>query len=68
MISLPAEPQGKPKSTGVGSLSLSPEGLLDPGVEPGFPALQEDFYQLSYLGFLCHLTGKESACNAQRVE
>ena len=26
----------------MGSLSLSPEDLLDPGVELGFPALQED--------------------------
>ena len=26
----------------MGSLSLSPEDLPDPGVESGFPALQED--------------------------
>ena len=37
--SLPAEQQGKPKNTGMGSLSLS--GLPNPGVEPGSPALQE---------------------------
>ena len=39
---LPAEPQGKPKNTGVGSLSLTPADLPDPGIEPGSPALQED--------------------------
>ena len=32
---LPAEPQGKPQNTGV-------MDLLDPGIEPGFPALQVD--------------------------
>ena len=42
MDSLPAEPQGKPKNAGVGSLSL-PQGLLmNPGVELGSPALQVD--------------------------
>ena len=40
--SLPAEPQEKPKNTGVGSLSLSPENLLNPGIKPGSPALQAD--------------------------
>ena len=34
VVSLPAEPQGKPKNTGVGSLSL-----LQQGVKPGSPAL-----------------------------
>ena len=42
MDSLPAEPQGKPKNTGVGSLSLSPVGLPDPGIELESPALQAD--------------------------
>ena len=37
--SLPAEPQGKPKNTGVGSLSF-PVDLPDPEIEPGPPALQ----------------------------
>ena len=37
--SSPYEPQGKPKNTGVGSLSLL-QG--DPGIEPGSPALQVD--------------------------
>ena len=36
--SLPAEPQGKPKNTRVGSLSLSPADLP----EPGSPELQAD--------------------------
>ena len=41
--SLPAESQGKPKNTGVGSLSLpSPADFPDPGIEPGSPALQAD--------------------------
>ena len=40
--SLLAEPKGKPNNTGVGSLSLSPVDLPDPGIEPGSPALQAD--------------------------
>ena len=40
--SLPAEPPGKPKNTGVGSLSLSPGGLPNPGIEPGSLSLQAD--------------------------
>ena len=40
--SLPFEPQGKPKSTGVGSLSLRQQDLPAPGTELGSPALQED--------------------------
>ena len=36
--SLPAEPRGKPKNTGVGSISLLP----DPGIKPGSPVLQVD--------------------------
>ena len=39
--SLPAEPLGKPKKTGVGSLS-PPGDLPDPGMEPGSPVLQAD--------------------------
>ena len=39
---LPSESPGKPKNTGVGSLSLSPGELLNPGIEPGSPALQAD--------------------------
>ena len=40
--SLPAEPQGKPKNTGVGSLSLLQWDLPNPGIELGSPALQVD--------------------------
>ena len=36
--SLPAEPQGESKNTGVGSLSFLP----DPGIEVGSPALEAD--------------------------
>ena len=38
--SLPAEPQGKPKNTGVGSLSLLQQIFQNPGIKPGSPALQ----------------------------
>ena len=40
--SLPAEPQGKTKNTGVGSLCLLQGNLPDAGIKPGSPALQED--------------------------
>ena len=39
--SLQAESQGKPKSTGMGSLSLS-RGSSNPGMDPGSPGLQVD--------------------------
>ena len=42
--SLPAEPPGKPKNTGVGSLSLLQGILTNPGIEPGSPVLQADYY------------------------
>ena len=32
------------QNTGVGSLSLSPADLPNPGIEPGSSALQEDFF------------------------
>ena len=40
--SLPAEPQGKPKNTGVGKPIPSPTDLPDPGIQPGSPVLQAD--------------------------
>ena len=40
--SLPCEPPGEPKNTGVGSLSLLQGNLPDPGINLGFPALQAD--------------------------
>ena len=39
--SLPAEPQGKPKNTGVGTFP-SPRDLPNPGIKPRSPALQAD--------------------------
>ena len=46
--SLPAEPQGKPKS------GYSPVGLSDPGIELGSPALQVDMSD-HVTGFPSHL-------------
>ena len=40
--SLPAEPPGKPKNIGMGSLSLPPGDLPDPGLKPESSALQAD--------------------------
>ena len=40
--SLPAEPQGKPKNTGVHSLSLLQWIFPDPGIKLGSPALRVD--------------------------
>ena len=40
--SLPAEPQGKPKNTEVGSLIPSPSDFPDPGIKPKCPVLQVD--------------------------
>ena len=39
--SLPDDPQGKPKDTGVGSLSLL-QRISNPGIKLGSPALQTD--------------------------
>jgi len=47
--SLPADPEGKPKNTGVGSLSFSSD-LSDPQIEPGSPAFQADLQLLQSLG------------------
>ena len=40
--SLLSEPPGKPKNTGVGSLSHPQGNLSNPGIELGSPALQVD--------------------------
>ena len=48
--SLPAEPPGKPKNTGLCSLSPSPGYLPDLGIEPGSPALQADSLPVELLG------------------
>ena len=45
--SLPAEPQGKPKNTGVGSLSLLQGIFQTQGSSPGLPHCRQILYQLS---------------------
>ena len=40
--SLPSEPPGKTKITGMGKPIISPGNFPDPGIESGSPALQED--------------------------
>ena len=51
--SSPAEPQGKPKNTAVGSLTLSPTDLPDPEIELGSPALQADSLPTELPGKSC---------------
>ena len=48
--SLSAEPQGKPKNTGVGNLSFLQGNRPDPGIEPGSPALQADSLPVESIG------------------
>ena len=48
--SLPAEPQGKPKNTGVGSLSLLQRIFLTKESNQGLLHCRQILYQLSYLG------------------
>ena len=48
--SLAAEPTGKPKNTGVGSLSLLQGLFPTQGSNPGLPHCREILYQLSYQG------------------
>ena len=50
MDSLPAEPPGKPKNTGVGSLSLLQGIFLTQGSNPGLPHYGQILYQLSHQG------------------
>ena len=52
MDSLPAEPQGKPKNTEVGSLSLLQGIFLTQGLNPGLPHCRQILPQLSYQGSL----------------
>ena len=51
--SLPAEPQGKPKNTGVGSLSLF-QHLPDPEIETGSPESQANSLPTELLGKPIH--------------
>ena len=48
--SLPAEPQGKPKNTGVGSLSLLQQIFLTQELNWGLLHCRRILYQLSYEG------------------
>ena len=48
--SLPAEPQGKPKNTGVGCLSLFQWIFPAQGSKPGLPHCRQILYQLSRKG------------------
>ena len=50
--SLPAEPQGKPKNTGVGSLSLLQQIFSTQELNRGLLHCRHILYQLSYLGSL----------------
>ena len=48
--SLPAEPQGKPKNTGVGSLPLLHRSFPTQELKWGLPHCRQILYQLSYKG------------------
>ena len=48
--SLRAEPQGKPKNTGVGSLSLLQGIFLTQGLNPGLPCCRQILYELRHKG------------------
>ena len=52
--SLPAEPLGKPKSTGVGSLSLLQQIFPTQESNPGLLHYRQILYQLSYQGIPQH--------------
>ena len=49
-VSLPAEPQGKPKNTGVGILSLLQQIFLTQELNRGLLHCRQILYQLSYEG------------------
>ena len=48
--SLPAEPQGKPKNTGVGSLSLLQWIFLTQKLNQGLLHCRQILYELTYMG------------------
>ena len=60
--SLPSEPPGKPKNSGVGSLSLLQGIFLTQELNRGLLHCRRIFYQLSYQGFPGGSDSKESAC------
>ena len=51
--SSPSEPLGKPKNTGVGSLSVLQGNFLNQESNWGLPHCRRILYQLSYQGSLC---------------
>ena len=59
--SLPAEPQGKPKNTGVGSLSLFQWIFLTQELNQGVLHCRCILYQLSYQGSPCWM-GTNNLC------
>ena len=63
--SLPAEPQGKPKNTGVGSLPLLQEIFPTQESNQGLLHYKWIFYPLSYQG---SPSGKETTCQCRRLK
>ena len=61
--SLPAEPQGKPKNTGVGILSLLQQIFPTQELNWGLPHFRQILYQQSYQGSP-HISGEN--CNLKR--
>ena len=57
--SFPAEPQGKPKNIGVGSLSLLQQIFLTQELNWGPLHGRQILYQLSYQGMGCYISGQE---------
>ena len=72
--SLPAEPQGKPKNTGVDSLSLLQRIFLTQGSNQGLLHGRQIVYQLSYQGspccwcIYCNVTGKLSDSSSDKPQ
>ena len=56
--SLPAEPPGKPKNTGVGSLSLLQQIFLTQELNQGLLHRRWILYQLSHMGMMAVTTSK----------
>ena len=64
--SLPAEPQGKPKNTGVGSLSLLQWICLTQESNQGLLHCRWLLYQLSYQGFPAHDSVSWADCKSNK--
>ena len=65
--SLPAEPLGKPKNTGVGSLSLLQQIFLTQELNRGLLHYRRILSQLSYCGFIKQDTKKHELYNKRLV-